>query len=264
MPALELLTYGNTACPAAETALPLVAGDSAVVRNFDSSKKAFLLGIHPHIQSGGIIRIKSPRMHDNVSNFRIDSELSMHNPIMLAAPQPLFAQDQINVTANLTTGAGDINLINLLLYYEDLPGSNGNYQDWNTVRVKIRNIMTCTETFAIGATFAWSGTQIIVADEDLLKANTNYAVLGLGNALFGLESSIRGSDTGNLRVGFPTFHDIYNNIEFQFVEYSKYFGLPTIPIINSANKGNTFIESIGNENTNGANVSNIYLAELSS
>lgn len=262
MPALDLVTYGGTNIGTTEVALAPVSGDSRNIRNFDPSKKAHILSFFAWGQGAGYLRFKSPRMHDNVANLQFDGVANIKEWLIPGVGQEVFAQDELNVTGAINDGAGDIQIAQALIYYDDLPGANGNYISWNDVKPRIRNILSVKETFAIGATFVWSGSQNIVADQDLLKANTNYAVLGFTFGTYGLSIAIRGTDTGNLRIGLPCLRDALDPTRLGFKLLSEIYGLPTIPIINSANKTNTYIEGIGNETTNGTDTYNLILAEL--
>jgi len=80
---------------------------------------------------------------------------------------------------------------------------------------------------------------VITTTENLLHANTDYAVLGyivdVAVCLFG----VKGVDTGNLRICGPGVLRSEVTSEY-FARLSDETGMPTIPVINSANQGSIF------------------------
>jgi hypothetical protein len=65
---------------------------------------------------------------------------------------------------------------------------------------------------------------------------------------------LRGPDTGNLRVSVPGEPDLIEDCSWWFRLISFHYGLPLIPVINSANKGATLIDAVNDENGGTANV----------
>jgi hypothetical protein len=73
---------------------------------------------------------------------------------------------------------------------------------------------------------------------------------------------LRGPDTGNLRVSrCPGEPDLTEDTMYWFRKMSMEYGLPLIPVINSANKGATLIDCVNDENGGTANVT-LWLAML--
>jgi hypothetical protein len=143
--------------------------------------------------------------------------------------------------------AGDIESLVQLVYYEDLPGQSARLQTWEQVKPKIKTILGLRLAITLGSTAGYNGARAINADVDLLQANTDYAVLGMTT-----DTECRGDlparpDTGNLRVSVPGEPDLGGHA-WWFRLLSMHYGLPLIPIINSANKGATLIDCVNDEN----------------
>jgi hypothetical protein len=102
------------------------------------------------------------------------------------------------------------------------------------------------------------------ADVDLLKANKDYALLGITSDLRVSAITVKGPDTANLRVAVPGGADVQGSM-FRyarwFLHLSEFYGLPLIPLINSANKGATTVEVLGDENGGTANVT-LWMAQI--
>jgi hypothetical protein len=128
------------------------------------------------------------------------------------------------------------------------------------IKGRIRNIVGQRIAITLGSTAGYNGARAINADTDLLKANTDYAVLGMTTDTECAAICLRGPDTGNLRVSVPGEPSLVHHVELlvQAAEPGRY-NLPLIPIINSANKGGTLIDCVNDENGGTANVT-IWLA----
>jgi hypothetical protein len=158
--------------------------------------------------------------------------------------------------------AGDIESIVLQVYYPDLPGQSARLMSWEQVKPKILNIVGQRIAITLGSTVGYNGGRALNADTDLLQANTDYAVLGMSTNTECAAICLRGPDTGNLRCSVPgePGHLIHHT-NYWFKRLSIAYGLPLIPIINSANKGATFVDCVNDENGGTANVV-IWLAQL--
>ena len=132
---------------------------------------------------------------------------------------------------------------------------------WDQVRPRIRNIIGVRLAITLGSTAGYNGARAINADVDLLKANQDYAVLGMMTDTETAAICLRGPDTANLRCSVPGEPDLTEDTSWWFRWLSMHYGLPTIPVINSANKGGTLIDCVNDENGGTANVQ-IMMAEL--
>jgi len=262
MPALDTVTSTGTAIGATIAATTIAPGDSFQIKNAALNSDVFLLNFWTDNQVAGSVRLRSPKLHDNVDAMRYRAQIGVLKALMpFGAPQRLFPQDVEIVELAGSAVAGDIESVCQMIWYSDLPGQNARLQTWDQIRGKIKNIIGVRLAITIGSTAGYNGARAINADVDLLKANQDYAVLGMTTDAETAAVCLRGPDTSNLRVSVPGEPDLTEDTAWWFRLLSIHYGLPTIPIINSANKGGTLIDVAGDENGGTANVV-IHLAEL--
>lgn len=254
--AIELLTFQNIAPGATFTAMLPLTGDSATIRN--TSKPVKLLAAWQLRQgaaaTGGITRITSPLLHDAVRGIQGGGNVG-HEEIIYGAPaQRLYAQDILSVSGNGSATAGDIEQSSLLIGYDDLPGVDGNFLTFDQMLKKAVNRLGVRQALTASVvTGQYDGAASITATDDVLKANTDYAIMGASfeNAINVTSIGIRSADWGNLRLGMPG----RNNVGFRsgswFAGLSYELGYPCIPVFNSANKGTTIVDFSYNENSSG-------------
>lgn len=262
---LDTITYVVTAPGAAGTAMAAVAGDPNTIRNATPGSKVILLGMWTYAQLLGVTQLVWPSGHDLVRGFRyrnLATQVTCKVP--LGAPSRFRGQDPLSLTQIGSVTAGDVEIAQMLFWYEDLPGVDSHLIDMPTLNARGMNILTIEDTITTaGGGVGYSGARAINAASDLLKANTEYAILGcqVGAACGGL--SVRGVDFGGLRVSMPGDPNIDpSHAASFFVQLSEGFDIPCIPVFNSANRAGTFIEVVGNEN-NVAVPFCLYLMELS-
>lgn len=260
--ALEIVTGFVTAPSTTFTAWTLASGNSLTVRNSDIAKLTALVQAWADNQAAGNLRIRSPRLHDNVQGIRAAVVASEVQPLLpFGNPQRLIPQDTLIAEQTGSAVAGDIETGAFLVYYEDLPGIEARLFTHAEVLPRIRHIFTVENTLSLGTAGGYSGEEAINAEFDLFKANTDYALLGY---LVSAECAVvrwRGADTGNLGVGGPgTETDRWLTAEW-FVRLSKHYGLPLIPVFNAANKQGILIDGAQDENGTDVTVTSIF-AEL--
>jgi hypothetical protein len=200
-------------------------------------------------QGAGIFKIRSAKWHDNVQGIRYRGLTA--NPINLLPPgasQQCYAQDVMTATLSGSATSGDIEQGNFLMYYEDLPGSNGRLFKWSDIKSKILNMVTVETSSTGGSTGGWSGEVALNSSFDLLRANTDYALLGYSVNVACSAVRIRGVDTGNVGIGGPG-NAVYKFLTRDyFVRLSEAYDLPTIPVFNSANKSGILCDVACDEN----------------
>jgi hypothetical protein len=195
-------------------------------------------------QDPGDIRIRSPRMHDTANALRLATIPSYFGP--LAAEyfeQELFSQDNLTLEGFFTVAptAAHISLAYMQIYYDDIPGIAANYRPWSGVQPNVVDYLAVPVVPSSAATAGqWGAGVAINSTVDVFKANTSYALIGyIAPVAFGAWS-VQSIDVGNLQVGGP---GVANPIDtrrwFPMQETSS--GKPSIPIINSQNKGNTLV-----------------------
>jgi len=267
--ALQLLTGFVTAPDTTQTALTMAAGDSLTIRNAAIDSPVRLLTAWVDCQIRGILRIRSPKLHDNVQGIRMDTIASEVQPLLPAGhTQRLYPQDTLTVDLSGSATAADIETACLLLYYPDLPGQAGRFITPEDAKSRMVNLIGVENSLATGTAGGYSGEEAINADFDLMKANTDYALLGytvspVAGQTVGecLAVRYRGVDTGNLGVGGPgTDSDRWLTNRW-FVWLSRQCGLPLIPVFNSANKAGILVDAAQDENGVDVLVTSIF-AEL--
>jgi hypothetical protein len=264
-PALDTVSATGTAIGAALAALTAVTGDSLTIKNAALSSDVFLLSAWADVQVAGIARIHSPKFHDNTDAIRTRTRLNCLEPLLpWGVPERLTPQDTEIVELQGSTVAGDIESVTQLIYYADLPGQSARFISPDQLKQRAQHLFGNRLAITVGSTAAYTGARAINADQDLLKANTDYALVGMTTDLRVGAICLRGPDTGNLRVSCPGGADVQGAMKrgaWFFRELSLMYGLPLIPIINSANKGATQIDVLGDENGGTANVT-AWLVEL--
>lgn len=242
--ALEVITGRATNPGAGPVALTPGSGDTFAVRNFDSSAYAYLEDIWGQSASAGFVRVRSPRLHDNVQGIRV-RQIAANTRSLLGdeSRQNLYAQDNLIIEAG--GGAAETDMYAFLLQYSDIPGLDAQLATWDQVSARLVNLLTIEVATATSATAGdWPAGTAINATNDLLKANTFYAILGYIQDVATCVTALRGPDTGNVRIGGPGTTEALET-RSQFVDNSQRLGIPGIPIINSANKQATLVYTAG-------------------
>jgi len=262
--ALEIIAGDITGAVAAGTftGLTMHGGNSLTVRNAADDADIKLLTFWADVQVANSLRVRSPRMHDNVQGMRFETIASDLKPMLDPMhAQKLIPQDVLAVEFDESTAAADVQTFCALVYYKDLPGISGRFISVEELKARMVNILTVENTIDSGAGGDWLGGEAINAEFDLLKANTDYALIGYMVSVECAAVRYRGSDIGNLGVGGPgteTERDLTYN---WFIHLSERSGINLIPVFNSANKGAILVDVCQDENGGDPIVTTI-LAEL--
>jgi len=260
--ALEVLTGFATAPGTTFTALTMASGNSATIRNARLEADIRLLQLWADNQVAGAFRVRSPKLHDNVQGLRFDVTVGDVAPLWpWAAGQRLYAQDAMVLEISGSAVAGDIETAGLLIYYEDLPGTAARFLGIEELGRRYVNIVTVENTLALGTAGGYSGEEAINAEFDLLKANTDYALIGYTVDAECAVVGWRGVDTGNLRVGGPGNETLRHVTSEWFLRLTRAHGIPLIPVFNSANRAGVLIDGAQDENGTDTTLTSI-LAEL--
>lgn len=214
--------------------------DGFNVRAFNLGDLAAVISVWGLGATAGIQQLRSPRLHDTTRGMRHKLLAGDSRPVYSrGAIQPLYPQDTLTFEAS--GGASETDSGAFLAFYQNLPGVSANLITLEQMRSRFVNYTTVETTHTTGATLGdWSGSVAINTAPYLLKANTDYAVLGFDTDTTITSVAISGPDTGNLRCGSPGT-SIRTATREWFSDLNRWTGLPTIPVINAANGGGTFI-----------------------
>lgn len=249
----------NSAALANATVAP---GDTLAVRNFqDGAAFARLEAVIFKGTAARTIRITSPMLHDVSRGLTF---ISAQAPTQINMPQdvgqPLHPGDTLSVALN--SGAADSSAFALQNYYSDLPGIAARLHSWGEVAPLIKNLKPLQVAAAASATVGnWNDTGL-TATESLLHASVDYAVLGYQVDVAVTAVALRGSDTGNFRIGGPG-SVLQDTTADYFIDLDARHSGPHIPVINAQNAAATVTSVVDNAAGTAVNVQWI-LAELSS
>lgn len=246
---IELLVATATAPGAAGVAATAVAGDSLVIKNGVNAR--ILQSWSDHQGAGFCQIVRNTSGHDTTRDLRYEvavSDLAKHQPTGIA--NEVAAQELLSVTIAGSATAGDVETLCMLMEYDDLRGlGDQNLIDWPTLQrrmVKTVNL-DITLAAAAGPAFATS-EELITADTDLLKSNSEYAVMGYKVRTEVSAVYLKGPDTANVRVGGPG-NDLAGDATSEwFTLLSRAYGRAMIPVISTGNKGSTFCGCHQDEN----------------
>lgn len=259
--ALEVITGRALNPGAALTAVTANTGDTTVVKSYSEGSRARLFGIWGEGATAGVVRLRSTKFHDPVQGIRFRTLANVVRAYLTGlVQQRLWANDPL--TLEISGGGAETDVAAMLIYYDDLPGSDAQLAHWSQVAPRIVNLET-QEIAVVGPVTAgdWSAGLAINTTFDLMKANTYYALLGYVVDVNCTAVAVRGPETGNVRLGGPGTTEPLETREF-FVRLNQITGEPTIPILNSANKGATQVFVADNVAAANLNVG-LILAELS-
>lgn len=252
--ALELITVEATAPGGSATAFPAVAGNSTTVRD---AQKAWLLGMWGRRHSSGFFQITSPLLHDAVVGIQARMHTSDVNTINLGCPQMLTPQDTLVTQGGGSGTAGEIEQNSYLVMYEKLAGIDGKLISAEELKSRAIELYDSLNTLTLGVTGGYSGSELIAADQDQLKANQDYAILGvsLASNVTNL-NSIRyiSPDWGNLGVGVPCMVENSWVTSNYFQRLAMWTNMPVIPVFNASQKSSVFIDGAADENGGSAGV----------
>jgi hypothetical protein len=243
------------------TALTANTGSSFTVRDFPETSKATLQGLWAQSATAGIVRVHSPRLHDDIQGMRYRVPAALVRDLLCdEAEQVLYPND--NLRFEQSGGGAETDSASMLIYYDDLPGIAARLAMWEEVKPRIVNLLT-VEVPVAGPVVAgdWSNGTVITALADLLKADTEYAILGYQTDTNCNSVGWSSSDTGNLKVGGPGPTETVETRDW-FVSLSRRSGKPCIPMFNSNNRGSSLAFVALNTAAGTVNVS-FSLAQLS-
>jgi hypothetical protein len=250
--ALDTVTGFVTAPGAVFTPWTMATGDTLAVRAAMPNSNIWLIGAWAWNQVAGVMRVRSPRLHDNVQGIRMRTPANIiankiPERLTSGVAQKLFTQDTLIVEQTGSGVGGQIETGSLLIWYDDVPGLAGRFIDQPTLKKNGVNIMGQEVSVTTGIAGGYSGGVAINSTNDNFKANTDYALAGIVCDTRVSTVCVRGVDTANLRVscpGEPTFSDETDN---WFISLSAATGIPMIPVFNSQNKGAIIVDAVSQQ-----------------
>lgn len=256
------LASGRVTNPgAAFTAVTPNTGDSLQIPAYNMSSGGWIENAWAHEATPGVLRIRSPKLHDNVQGIRLT--VPSANPYALLADeadQPVVQLD--NLLVDMTGGAAETDVAVLQFYLNDMSGADQQLATWDQVKPRIINIATnevdCSAPAVIGN---WSPGNALNANFDQLHAQSKYAILGYETSAACAAVAVTGPDTSQLKVGGPGVLDPKETRRW-FINQSLLEGRPHIPIIQQANKGATLVYTLSASAPAVINVG-LIIAELS-
>jgi len=261
-PAMEVISGFTTAPSTTLTQITNSSNDSNTVRNFAVGKRGLLLNAWAFTRTSGIVRVHSPKLHDNVQGIRLRHTATTPVPLMEQFyPQLLFPQDSLIIEMTGSATAATIETVSLLIYYEALPGISARFIDEAALKTRMKNIVGQEIAVTGGTGGGYTAGVAINATFDNFKANTDYAILGTKSDANVPTIAIYGADFGNLNLGVPGYNAQHDETRNWFIWLTRLYGLPLIPVFNSANKAAIFVKQLTNETSTAPNVT-LELAEL--
>jgi hypothetical protein len=264
--ALEVISGSVTGAGAVFTAWTVNAGNSLAIRSAPLTSNVWLLEKWAfNDTAAGVLRVRSPRLHDNVQGIRSRIVNNDTEPLLSGlagfgwrqklVPQDILIAEQTGSAANIDTG-------HMLVYYENLPGISARFIDNPTLIAnglnRIGQEVSITTTAASGA---YTGQVAINVTNDNFKANTDYALLGAMVDTRVGTVRIQGADVGNLGIGIPGEPTQRHLMSNYFQRLSQIYGLALIPVFNSANKTAILIDATGHTAAV-TSVVTLYMVEL--
>src|SRR5437899_11282288 len=135
---------------AAFAALTANTGNSFVVRNAAFADPIYLLQMWNKNNAAGNLRLRSPKLHDNVRGIHYNAIATDVLPMMPARfRQPLSPQDQLIFEITGSAVGGQIELGAFLAFYTNLPGIEGRFLGWDDVYNRTVNTLTVQTTHAV-------------------------------------------------------------------------------------------------------------------
>jgi len=214
--------------------------------------------------------IRSPLLHDNTRGIRF---AHMFNPTQSGAdgnPQIYMSPYEFQryrpsdtLTVEALGAASDDVTFTQCVWYEGPGVPDSKFIGYEECISKIVNLVGIRVSPAAAASTSTYGTaEAINTDDDRLKANTWYALLGHTTDLPHTTLTIKGPETGNLRVPMPG-SQIEQISAGWFLEMARRFGKRMIPVFNANNKANIFVE-VADAGGGTTPLTSLKFAELSS
>jgi len=243
MSAFEVIATKYKEAGAAFKECTPATGQTLAVRTTPEGTDVHLCQIWGDNKEGGEARVRSPRMHDNVQGIRLRVPKE-NNEILLPydVKEKLYNQDILTVE---TTGEGAFyQMVCLLNYYSQLPGSEGAFKTWAEVLPRIKQYMSVPVQVKTGAEQGqWGVAKALNSVADQFKRPYEYAILGYLIDTACCAIGIHGTDIGELRCGGPGVVKPDLTQEW-FIRLSEETQSAAIPTFQAANVPTIQVEAV--------------------
>lgn len=221
--------------------LAATTGDSLVVRGTVGESKAHLMAaVFKSDAAGNEFRITSPLLHDNVTGLTF---VAPENPTIFSVPEPTSVElnEQDTLVVQGQSGAATTITAGLVIYYDDLRGTDADLHHWSDIKDDIKFIKSVQVQLGAIAVGAWTDT-LITATEDQLHADASYAVLGYTVSPAVALVGIKGVATGNLRACGPGFAQTLEISDY-YIKMSQEHNMPYVPVFQANDRRAFFVSA---------------------
>lgn len=243
---MELISASATAAATTGTAATAIGTDSLVIKN--GVGDIDIIALWQTNQTAGFGQLIFPSGHDTTRGWRAGVGVGVNIGLLALRQQiKVEAQETLAITIAATAVAGDVENLSMLIRYKNFPGISGRLMKEEEVVRKTDKMTTVENTVASTAGPSYGTPELITADSDLLRANRDYALLGLTSRTAVHAIYMTAPDFGNVRIGAPGMlrYDIGSQ---WFMLQSRLHDEPLVPVFNSGNKSNIFIGVVTDEN----------------
>lgn len=262
MPAMDTVLYdvhNATGAPIGLTGATVAVGDSATVRYFPSTNPGYLEYVAAQASGTRQARVASPLLHDNSTGLTFSfSEQPTHFLLPKEVGQPVVAGDTLAVSINAAATSDSIAALGL--YYTSLPGASARLFSWGDIAGIVKSVKAVQVAITTSATIGQWVDAAITVTEDQLHARSDYAILGYETDTALGVITVKGQETGNLRIGGPGPTSTLDTSDY-FVRMTERHGRPHIPVFNADNRKAYYVSAAANTASVAANVT-LILAEL--
>ena len=230
-------------------ALTVASGDSLSLRFLDPNASIRLLeawGANNATKCD--FSIRSPLLHDNTRGIRFAHQFNPTTNVADGNPQLYMGDyesqryrpsDTLIVEA-LGAASDDVTFTQLV-HYEGPQVPDAKLLSYSQVLSRAVNLLgNRVSPSAAASTSTYGTAEAVSADDDRFKANTEYALIGLTTDLPFTTLVFTAPETANYRVPCPGHWNEKISANW-FMELSRRFNIPAVPVINANNKGNVTV-----------------------
>lgn len=246
---LDLVSYFDTAPGSSGGAAAAVSGDSLTVKNAISGTPIDIVALWGKNQTSGWQQIIYPSGNDTTRNIReVVVAAQPSNLLGRGIKTPLVESETMTITIAGSGTAGDLEIGQMLVRYKDLPGQSGRYIGHDELMARAVRLVTVQVSLTMTGAGAYEGSEALNDESDLLKPNTDYALIGGVTRVLCASFNLKGPDNANGRVGIPGSIANPQMTAGFFADLARHHGEPLIPVINSDNKASTLLDGLQDEN----------------